>query len=137
MKTEILVIGVIQNDNLILLRKKPSGSMPYQETWYLFGGSVDENNSDPEKVLKDVVKKQTGIEIELTQKLSWDTEIKPNHKGEKTSYIYLDYLCKYISGNLDKENGIEELKWVSIEKLAEYDLVPPSVKVFKRLGWIK
>ncbi len=38
MKTKILNIAVIENNGKVLMRKKPDGSLPYKETWYLFGG---------------------------------------------------------------------------------------------------
>ncbi len=136
MKTIVLVVGIIKKGNSVLLRKKPEGSPPYKETWYLFGGELNGNSQNPEKTLKDVLKKQTGINIKPTEHLGWDTETKPDHQGNKTYYIYVYYLCKYVSGKLVAGKGIERLEWVPISKLKNYDLVPPSRKLFKRIGYL-
>ena len=61
MKTKILSIGIIKNGNTILLRKKPDGSAPYKETWYLFGGEVDED------VYVGIVRDIMGKEVDSEQ----------------------------------------------------------------------
>jgi 8-oxo-dGTP pyrophosphatase MutT (NUDIX family) len=136
MNTQILAIGVIKKENTVLLRKKPDGAGPYKENWYLFGGMVNGENPDPAAALINMVKAQTSITIAVTERLSWDTEIKPDHSGITTFFIYLDSLCKYVEGDLVPGEGIEKLEWVPIEKLKDYDLVPPSVKLFKKLGYL-
>lgn len=136
MKTTILVIGVIKNNDTVLLRKKPDGSLPYKETWYLFGGELNTDNQNPEEVLKATLRKQIGIEINPVKRLGWDTESKPDHDGETAYYVYLDYLCEYVSGDLIPGEGIERLEWVPISELENYDLVPPAKKLFAKLGYL-
>jgi 8-oxo-dGTP pyrophosphatase MutT (NUDIX family) len=136
MNTQTLVIGVIKKGNSVLLRKKPDGAGPYKENWYLFGGTLGSDNLNPDSVLKDAVLVQTGISIKVIEHLSWDTEIKPDHSRITTFFIYLDCLCEYVEGELTPGEGIEKLEWVPIEKLREYDLVPPSVKLFRKLGYL-
>ncbi len=136
MKTTILVIGIVKKDNQVLLRKKPDGSPPYKETWYLFDGNLNGENSNPEKVLKSTLKRQTGIYVKPIERLSWDTEIKSDHKGNMTFYVYLSYLCEYVSGDFVLSENIEKLEWVLKEQLLSYDLVPPSRKLFKKIGYL-
>lgn len=138
MKTKVLNIAVIENNGKILMRKKPDGSLPYNETWYSFGGEVKEGIS-PEEAAKEIVKAQTGIDIKLRENLSWDTEIKKDLDGEVKQFIYLDSLYDYVSGELKigKNENIEKLEWVAIEDLVKYDIVPPSVILFKKLGYFE
>ncbi len=137
METHILVIGVIRKGEAVLLRKKPAGAPPYKETWYLFGGELTAEHNDPDKVLAEHVKQTTGIDIRATEHLGWDTEIKPNTAdGAPTHYVYLDTIAEYVSGELVPGPGIERLEWAPIEKLGTYDLVPPTVKLFKKLGYL-
>ena len=136
MKTTVLVVGIIKKGNSILLRKKPKGSPPYKETWYIFGGELNGKYQNPEKVLQDALKAQAGIRIKPIKRLDWDVETKPDHQGEITYYVYVDYLCKYVSGELVAGKGIEKLEWIPISKLKNYDLVPPSRKLFKRIGYL-
>lgn len=136
MKTTISVIGIVKNGDRVLLRKKPDGSPPYKETYYLFGDELNADNQNPDKVLISILKKQTGIDIKITEHLGWDTETKPDHDGNITFYIYLDCLCEYISGELVPAEGIEKLEWIPVEQLSSYDLVPPSRKLFKKIGYL-
>ena len=108
MKIVVLVVGVIKKSNSILLRKKPKGSPPYKESWYIFGGELNGKSQSPEKVLKYTLKNQTGISIKPIEHLGWDVETKPNQQGQMTYYVYVDYLCKYVSGKLVAGKGIEK-----------------------------
>ncbi|MEX2411168.1 MAG: NUDIX domain-containing protein [Candidatus Paceibacterota bacterium] len=136
METKILIIAVIRKGNKVLFRKKPEGSLPYNETWYLFGEELV-GDSKPEEIIKNKVKKQTGIDIKLIDRLGWDTEIKTDHDGKEKLFIYLDALCDYVSGKLELSEGIEKLEWIHINDLDDYDLVPPSRELFSKSDYIE
>lgn len=136
METKILIIAIVQKENRVLLRKKPDGSPPYKETWYLFGGELVAG-SNPEEILQETLKKQAGINIKLVKELGWDTETKHDHDGIEKMFVYLDTLCEYVDGELSPAPEIEKLEWVEIDKLKDYDLVPPSKKLFSKLGYIE
>jgi len=137
MKTKVLNIAVIEYNGKVLMRKKPNGSLPYKETWYLFGGEVAEGQS-PEEATIEIVKLQTGINIKLRKNLTWDTEIKNDLDGERKQFIYLDSMYDYVDGELKigENQNIEKLEWIPIEKLSEYDIVPPSIILFEKLGYL-
>jgi ADP-ribose pyrophosphatase YjhB (NUDIX family) len=135
MQTKVLIIGVVKKDNAILMRKKPDGSPPYKETWYLFGGEVSVDKT-PDEVIIETARAQTGVNIKVNQKFSWDTEIKNDLDGIKKYFVYLDVLCDYIDGELTPGPGIEKLEWVEIEDLPNYDIVPPSRILFQKLGYL-
>ena len=135
MKTKLLDIAIIEHDGKILMRRKQP-NMPYKETWYLFGGEVTDG-ATPEQATQEIVKKQAGIDIKAKQKLWWDSEIKIDHDGEEKFFIYLDSLYSYAGGELEKGKGVEELAWIPIDELGNYDIVPPSRIVYERLGYIK
>ncbi len=136
MKTVVLVMGIVKKDNSVLMRKKPEGSLPYKETWYIFGGELNGKSQNPENVLGDVLQTQAGIKIKPIERLDWDVEMKSDHDGEETYFVYVYYLCRYVSGKLIAGKGIEKLEWAPISKLKSYDLVPPSKKLFKRIGYL-
>lgn len=135
MPTKVLIIAIIKNGESILMRKKPDGSPPYSETWYLFGAEATPE-ANPDEALKDHVKKQAGIDITIDKKFSWDTEVKQDLDGVEKFFIYLDVLCEYAGGEPTLSAGIEKLEWVPIQNLRDYDIVPPSIEVFKKLGYL-
>lgn len=135
MESKILIIGIVKKDNQILMRKKPTGSPPYKETWYLFGGELTPNIS-PQEAIEEQLQKQAGIKTKFIKSLGWDTEIKKDHDGKEKLFIYLDALCKYVSGELKPSEDIEKLEWIDINSLKNYDIVPPSKVLFKKLGYL-
>ena len=136
MQTKVLIIGIVQKDGAILMRKKPDGSAPYKETWYLFGGELKPETT-PEQAIVDEVFIKTGLNIKVTNKLSWDTEIKHDLDGVEKLFIYLDVECEYVSGEIKLGEGIEKIEWIMPQDLGKYDIVPPSRILFKKLGYIE
>ncbi len=135
METKVLIIAVVEKDGKILMRKKPDGSPPYDETWYIFGAPLDPSGS-VENAITHEVKVRAGINITVREKISWDTEIKDDVDGIKKHFVYLDVLCDYSSGELVAGEGVERLEWVSKAELASYDIVPPSRILFQKLRYV-
>jgi hypothetical protein len=136
MQTKVLVIGIVKKDGAILMRKKPEGSPPYKETWYLFGGEVT-SEIGPDKAIITEVFAKAGINVVVKNKISWDTEIKNDLDDIEKFFVYLDVECDYISGDIQISEGIEKIEWVKPEDLSSYDIVPPSRILFEKLGYIK
>lgn len=135
METRVLIVAVVEKDGTILMRKKPDGSPPYKETWYIFGATAMPGVSIDEAVKREV-KAKSGVDVVLKNKVSWDTEIKNDLDGIKKFFIYLDVLCEYVGGDLVAGAEVEKLEWVEKSKLVHYDIVPPSRVLFEKLGYI-
>ncbi|MFZ1317629.1 MAG: NUDIX domain-containing protein [Candidatus Saccharimonas aalborgensis] len=136
METKVLIVAVVENDGSILMRKKPDGSPPYKETWYIFGATATPDTAVDEAVKREV-KAKSGVDVVLKNKLSWDTEIKNDLDGVRKFFIYLDVLCEYVGGDLVAGADVEKLEWVDKSELAHYDIVPPSRVLFEKLGYIR
>lgn len=132
MKTTILAACHIKKGRAFLFRKKPDGSLPYKETWYAFGAPLDGDNRDPELTIKNLVKRQTGIDIAILEKLWWDTETKLDNDGVETFFVYLHSIAEYVSGDLQLSAGIEKLEWIDVKDLQNHDIVPPSREFLER-----
>ena len=89
------------------------------------------------QTLTTYVQAQTGVVIRDITPILWDSEVKVDLDGTTKQFIYLDVTCEYADGELEITPGIEKLEWVPVTELATYDNVPPSVELFKRLGYIK
>lgn len=135
MQTKVLVVGVVKKDGAILMRKKPDGSPPYKETWYIFGAEATPDK-DPGQAIIDEVKAKSGITVSIKNKISWDTEIKNDLDGIEKFFVYLDVECEYVSGDIQIGEGIEKIEWVEPKDLASYDIVPPSRILFEKLGYL-
>jgi hypothetical protein len=136
MQTKVLIVGVVKKDGAILMRKKPAGSPPYEETWYIFGAEATAD-TDPDQAIIEEVRAKSGITAAIKNKISWDTEIKKDLDGIRKFFVYLDVECEYVSGEIVVAEGIEKIEWVSRDRLATYDIVPPSRVLFEKLGYLK
>jgi len=136
MQTKVLLVAVVENENGdVLLRKKPDGSPPYKETWYIFGAEL--TAGEPlEALVTNHIRKQAGITVKIRERKMWDTEVKNDLDGIRKQFVYLDLICDYVEGELTLSEGVEKLEWVPKVKLGEYDNVPPSIELFKKLGYL-
>ena len=135
METKVLIVAIVERANQVLLRKKPDGSPPYRETWYLFGAEAAPN-IPVDEVIEQAIHAQSGVTVAVRERISWDTEIKYDLDGIEKFFVYLDVLCDYKSGELLAGEGIERLEWVDKGQLEQYDIVPPSRILFRKLGYM-
>jgi len=135
MQTVILIIGLVKKGDSILLRKKPAGSKPYMETWYS-PGTEFAPGKDPAQAFIEYLKNYVGITVRMTKQLPEDTEVKADRVGVVKQYNYLNFEFEYVSGELELPEDLEKIEFVPVDKLQRLDIVPPSVKMFKRLGYL-
>jgi ADP-ribose pyrophosphatase YjhB (NUDIX family) len=136
METKVLIVAVVEKGDKILMRKKPDGSPPYDETWYIFGAIATPDIPVDEAIIREI-KAKSGVDAVVRSKVSWDTEIKQDLDGVKKFFVYLDVICDYTSGDLAAGDGVEKLEWVTKVNLGTYDIVPPSRALFQKLGFIE
>jgi ADP-ribose pyrophosphatase YjhB (NUDIX family) len=129
-----MAIAVIRKDDQILIRKFDPTQNPYKEPWGLFGGRLEGNGTVVEMLNREL-EQRWNITVAIKERLTWDEDQKIDHDGEKKHFIYIDALCNLASGEPKPVNPNEELRWVSIDKLADYQQVPPGVRLFKKLGY--
>lgn len=135
MQTKVLIVGVVKNNGAILMRKKPDGSPPYKETWYIFGAEATADVDPDEAIITEVLAK-SGVTVTVTNKISWDTEVKHDLDDIEKFFIYLDVECEYVSGEIRVPEGVEKIEWVTPADLPNYDIVPPSRTLFEKLGYL-
>ena len=153
----IIVCGIVCNNDKILLGKKEKGVPPYPDVWHTLGGGVKNINKAEQLLLNNKYNEQYFLN-ELKRELEEEAGIKINNPlnicpkyrknpreaitenkyGNKTQYIFLEYLCDLDLSNGDGRPGddIAELQWVKIENLKKTKLTPPSYEMYQELGWL-
>lgn len=132
LETKTLLMAVIKDADRILMRKKPAGSPPYKETWYLFGCEPDSNQKN-EAILADYLEEALDIKTSSIKQIEEDVEIKKDIDGITKKFIYKDFKCIYQSGTPKIPQGAEDVRWIPVDKLSEYDIVPPTIKLLKKI----
>ena len=92
---------------------------------------------DPKETFAKYIENYLGITVSPSKHLSWDTEIKEDHDGIKKQFIYLELEVDCISGEIKVPEELEKIEFIPIDSLPNLDIVPPSVKMFKRIGYFK
>lgn len=135
MNTVLMAIAIIKDGDKILLRKVDPAKNPYNEPWALFGGRIDGEGTVNE-LLNIELSERWDMNVSIDEKLWWDEEVKADHDGESKRFIYLDALCSVVSGSVTPVNKNEQLEWVEVSNLVNYELNSPSVIVLKKLSYL-
>jgi 8-oxo-dGTP pyrophosphatase MutT (NUDIX family) len=140
---------IIPNDNKILLGiKDPNSGGVYSGFWHFPGGGIDKGETQ-EKALHREMLEEVHFDISPYQATLVDD------KGTGTSTRYLletdeTVICNmtfYVyridvpeeSADIAVKPSAElvQLVWADMSNLEEYPVAPPSIELFKRLGYIK
>ena len=109
MKTEIILTGILKDNNKYLIVKRDSNDDLYPGTWEFPGGHLEDN-----ELLKD------GLKRELYEEIGFDEEFVPviiNYYDEIKNNIHtieIDFLINVDSSkiNIKLSNEHEDYKWV-------------------------
>jgi len=134
MKNRNCSVALIEKDGKILMGNKASGVGPYPDTWRLPGGGIEEGET-PEDAVKREVMEEVGLEVLEVEKIGIYEDEEPNKNGEMIHYVFNMFKVK-ISGNEKVSEEFPEINWIEKDKLNEYPLARPSVKLFKDLGYL-
>lgn len=135
MQTVLMAVAIIRHEDRVLLRKMDPAKNPYTQPWALFGGRLDGDGA-VEDVMNIELNNRWNMKVAITERLYWDEEQKVDNDGEEKRFVYLDALCRIVSGDARPINPNEELLWVNVSDLKQYELNPPTKKVLKKLGYI-
>jgi len=115
-------VGVItfNEENKVLLVKR--GNEPSKGFWSLPGGMVELGERVREAGIREV-KEECNIDIEPEDVISVVDLILKDQAGEiKYHYILIDYLAKYIGGELKPQSDVIDAGWFSYSEIAELDI---------------
>lgn len=115
-------VGVItfNSERKVLLVKR--GNEPGKGLWSLPGGMVELGERVREAGIREV-KEECNIDIESEDVISVVDLILEDSDGKvKYHYILIDYLAKYIGGELKPQSDVTDAGWFSQAEIAELDV---------------
>ena len=89
-----------------------------------------------ENAVRREIREEAGIEVTDLKPLCFDEDDEPNKKGEMTHYLFLIFQSRYKSGQLKAADDIRILKWIKKQDFSQYEFTRPSVKLFKKIGYL-
>lgn len=145
---DIVAALIFSGDNKLFMgMKDPNGGGVYSDCWHIPGGGIDEGENKIQALIREI-QEETGFnvsnyEVELvddtgkgisTRKLKDTGEIA---ECEMSFYVYKVVInekkAKDIQISLDDD--LVKYEWVNLEDLDKYKLTPPSIELFKKLGF--
>src|SRR5690554_1277172 len=113
------VAAVVVKDGKILLVKRRTE--PSKGLWSVPGGKVEQDETLTEAVVREV-REETGLEIEVDG-VAGVFELKATVEGlPEFHYTIVDYFAHPVGGELMPGDDAEEIRWVSLEELDDYEL---------------
>jgi len=127
------VVGVgaiIISKGKILLEKRKNE--PSRGKWSIPGGLVELGESVEQAVIREV-KEETGLDVEAPRLIDVVDNISLDAKGKvKYHYVIVDFLVNIRCGLAKAASDADELKWVPLSEVEEYDLTKSFRDFFQR-----
>ena len=120
-KRPIVGVGaVIVGNDRILLEKRRSD--PGKGLWSIPGGIVELGESTEETVIREV-EEETCLQVVQPRLIDVVSNIILDEKGRaKYHFVIVNYLVKLRGGRLEASDDAEDLRWVPLDEVEEYDL---------------
>jgi len=119
-KPVVGVGAIILDADKILLEKRRNS--PGKGKWSIPGGLVDIGETVEEAVIREV-KEETGLEVHDPRLVDVVNYVSLDEKGSVLyHYVIIDYLVTSSGGKPKAASDAEDLQWVPLLKVEEYDL---------------
>lgn len=120
-KIIVVVKGIIEKDNKILLIKRSENDPIGPSTWEFVGGKI-EFHETMEEALNREVYEETSIKIKII-KLLYVTSF---FTSEDRKIVLITYLCKAENDNVILSSEHNEYGWFSYDEI--FDYLPNDIK---------
>ena len=117
---------IIESGKVLLVRR---GQPPLDGRWTLPGGLVELGETIEQAVVREI-KEETGWSVRVVKELTLFDFIEKDDAGHiRYHYVLADFLCEYVEGELAAGSDVKEVRLVSLDELAAYDLPPKALEV--------
>ncbi|NLC69825.1 MAG: (deoxy)nucleoside triphosphate pyrophosphohydrolase [Desulfuromonadaceae bacterium] len=125
MQPLIVTAAILRKDGRILITRRPEGK-PHGGFWEFPGGKLEEHES-PEECLQREIVEELSLEIDIRGIFE-----VVHHRYDWGPVLILAYDC-LPRGTAIRNLGVAEHRWVSLEELPGYPLLPADVPIVNKL----
>ena len=117
--------AIIIEEGRTLIAERPAGGR-HPGAWEFPGGKVEPGET-PEECLARELKEELGIEVEVVEKLA-----EVVHNYDDATVELMAFRCAITKGT-PQNLGCSAHEFVPLERLEEYDLLPPDRELARRI----
>ncbi len=117
--------AIIIKDNVVFIARRASGEK-FAGGWEFPGGKVEANET-PEECIQRELYEEFGIKTKAQEFLA-----ESIYEYSTGSIRLLAYAVEVISGTVTLSVH-DEYKWVSVDSLLDYDLLPADIPIAKKI----
>lgn len=117
--------AILVKDGEVIIAKRKAG-LKFADKWEFPGGKIEVNET-PEQCLKREMKEEFDIDVSIGEYLGSSI-----YRYDHISIELLAYRTFWKGGSIIL-NDHDEIKWVSLEQLDEFDFVPADIAFVEKL----
>jgi 8-oxo-dGTP diphosphatase len=122
---------IIDSGRVVLVKR---GHAPFTGEWSIPGGALELGECVRDAVIREA-REETTLAVEPLALLGvYDRVIRDNDERILYHYVLVDYLCKWVSGELLAASDCDLARWFTIEEVAAIPLPQDTAEVV-RLGF--
>ena len=144
---DIVGIVVVSKDRKILHGMQDQKTSVHPDCWLIPGGGMDDGETKEDAMIREL-KEETGLDISAYQleflgnSRSGTFEKTLRDTGEKVlcemKFFDFSVIIPLQAGDIFvyPSDDLIECKWIGIDELQNFKLPPPSIELFRKLGYI-
>ncbi len=126
----VSVGAVIIQDSCALVVKR--GTNPGKGVWSVPGGKVELGETLPQAVAREA-REETGVIVEPGKVLNVsDAIFRDEHGRIQFHYVFVDFWCRPLEGELRAAGDVTEVRWISRAELRSLPITPTAEQVLQK-----
>jgi ADP-ribose pyrophosphatase YjhB (NUDIX family) len=130
---EVPLVGVgaiiIEDARVVLVKR---AHPPQQDEWSIPGGALEVGELVREAAIREA-REETGLTVEPGELLGvYDRILRDAGKRVQYHYVLIDFLCRWVAGDLAAASDAAEVRWFSREELPALKLAEDTLDVVRK-----